>query len=117
MFGYSHPAAKLERSLATMAFKAKLEYKGKPLLRSKNELYYGDMADPYVVFMQVLSTRAENGKDMPDKVMVMLLSTDTTLEPKDRIIRQSVKNGLYNAVDFAAVLLERALSDEPKANP
>lgn len=94
-----------------MAFKAKLNYKGRPLVRSKNEIYYGSMSDPYVVFMQVLSTRKENGEDMPDKVMVMLLSTDTSLEPKDRIIRQSVKNGLYNALDYAAILLDRKMAD------
>lgn len=94
-----------------MAFKSKLNYKGRPLVRSKNEIYYGSMSDPYVVFMQVLSTRKENGEDMPDKVMVMLLSTDTSLEPKDRIIRQSVKNGLYNALDYAAILLDRKMAD------
>lgn len=93
-----------------MAFEAKLTYKGRPLVRSKKEIYYGSMADPYVVFMQVLSTRAENGEELPDKIMVMLLSTDTSLAPKDRIKKQSVKNGLYNALDYGAILLERQLA-------
>lgn len=97
-----------------MAFEAKLNYKGKPLVRSKNEMYYGDLSDPYVVFMQVLSTKTENGEEMPDKVMVMLLRSDASLPPKDRIVKQSVKNGLYNALDFAAILLGRALADEQK---
>ena len=94
-----------------MAFEAKLKYKNHPLVRCKNEMYYGDMGDPYVVFMQILSTREENGTEMPDKIMVMLLSTDDSLAPKDRIQKQSVKNGLYNALDFAAILLERALAN------
>ncbi len=94
-----------------MPFEAKLKYKGKPLVRSKKEMYYGDMADPFVVFMQVLSTKSEGGEDLPDKVMVMLLNTDTTLPPKDRIVKQSVKNGLYNALDFAGILLGHALAD------
>ncbi|NLW79470.1 MAG: hypothetical protein GXY32_08690 [Ruminococcaceae bacterium] len=98
-----------------MAFEAKLNYKGKPLVRSKNEMYYGDMADPFVVFMQILSTKTEGGDEMPDKVMVMLLSTDTSLQPKDRIVKQSVKNGLFNALDFASILLSRALADNTKA--
>lgn len=93
-----------------MAFEAKLNYKGRPLVRSNKEMYYGNMQDSYVVFMQILSTREENGEDLPDKIMVMLLKTDTSLAPKDRIARQSVKNGLYNALDFAAILLERALA-------
>lgn len=98
-----------------MAFEAKLNYKGKPLVRSKNEMYYGDLSDPYVVFMQVLSTKTENGEEMPDKVMVMLLHSDASMPPKDRIVKQSMKNGLYNALDFAAILLGRALADEKKA--
>ncbi|MDL2324809.1 hypothetical protein LJC61_06650 [Ruminococcaceae bacterium OttesenSCG-928-A16] len=97
-----------------MAFTAPLKYKGKPLLRNKNEMYYGDMADPYVVFLQILSTKQENGEEVPDKISVMLLSTDTSLPPKDRIARQSMKNGLYNALDFAAIMLERSLADEKK---
>ncbi len=97
-----------------MAFEAKLTYKGRPLVRSKNEIYYGNMSDPYVVFMQVLSSKEENGTEMPDKMAVMLLSTDTSLEPKDRIIRQSVKNGLYNTLDFAAILLDRSLAELQK---
>lgn len=98
-----------------MAFEAKLTYKGRPLLRSKNEIYYGNMSDPYVVFMQVLSTKQENGAELPDKMAVMLLSTDTSLEPKDRIVRQSVKNGLYNTLDFAAIMLDRSLAEPQKA--
>ncbi len=97
-----------------MAFEAKLKYKGKPLVRSKNEIYYGDFSEPYVVFMQVLSTKQQAGDEVPAKVMVMLLSTNTELAPKDRIVKQSVKNGLYNAMDFAAILLERALADDGK---
>ncbi len=99
-----------------MAFEAKLKYKGKPLVRSKKEIYYGDMADPFVVFMQILSTKEQNGEQEPDKIMVMLLSSDTTLAPKDRIIKQSIKNGLYNALDYASIMLGRALADSSKAS-
>ncbi|MFV0352615.1 MAG: hypothetical protein ACK5JF_09985 [Oscillospiraceae bacterium] len=95
-----------------MAFEAKLVYKGHPLVRSKNEMYYGDMADPYVVFIQVVSMKEENGEESPDKMILMLLSTDTSLAPKDRILKQSVKNGLYNALDFAAIMLDRAMAEE-----
>ena len=32
-----------------MAYTPKLTYKGKPLVRKDNELYYGSMTDPYAV--------------------------------------------------------------------
>lgn len=95
-----------------MAFEAKLTYKGHPLVRSKNDIYYGSMADPYVVYMQILSTKEEKGDTLPDKINVMLLDTDTSKSPKDRIAKQSMKNGLYNALDFAAILLDRSLADK-----
>ena len=94
-----------------MAFEAKLNYKGHPLVRSRNEMYYGDMADRYVVFMQVLSTKQDNGEELPDKIMLMLLSTDISLAPKDRIIKQGVRNGLYNALEYAAIMLDRSLAE------
>lgn len=97
-----------------MAFKAKVNYKGRPLVRSKNEIYYGNMSDPYVINMQVLSTKEENGEELPDKISIALLSTDVSLDLPDRLVRQSMKNGLFNALDFATVMLERALADEKK---
>ena len=39
-----------------MAFTPKLTYKGKPLVRKDNELYYGNMTDPYVLYLQITTT-------------------------------------------------------------
>ena len=88
-----------------------LIYKGKPLLRSKNELYYGSLSDPYVVFIQILTTKKEAGEEIADKVHVTLLSTNTALGPKARILKQSDKQGLYNALDIGSIWLERALAE------
>ena len=61
-----------------MAYTPKLTYKGRPLVRYGNDIYYGSMSDPYVVYLQVLSTIKENGVDVADKVHIVLLSTDDT---------------------------------------
>ena len=92
-------------------------YKGRPLVRCKNELYYGSLEDPFVVFLQILTTKKENDEEIADRVHLTLLSTDTTLTPKNRIIKQSDKNGLYNALDFATIMLERQLADAKKNAP
>ena len=97
-----------------MAFNAPLTYKGRPLVRCKNELYYGDPEKSAVVFMQILTTRQEAGETVADRVHLMLLSTDITKSPKERILKQTDKNGLYNALDFAAILLERQLGEQKK---
>lgn len=93
--------------MKVMAYNAPLTYKGRPLLRCKNELYYGMPEGKAVVFMQILTTKQEVGEEVADRVHLMLLSTDTSLSPKDRILKQSDKNGLYNALDFAAIMLEK----------
>ena len=87
-----------------------LMYKGKPLVRSGNTLYYGDMSDPYVILMQIASTQPGYDMDMAKKISIQLLATDTNLRPKERIIRKSEQIGLYNALDIGSIWLDRALS-------
>ena len=53
-----------------------LMYKGKPLVRSGNTLYYGNMADKCVVMLQILSTKTVKDMTVADKVQVQLMSTD-----------------------------------------
>ncbi len=94
-----------------MGYNAKLMYKGRPLVRSKNDIYYGDPADPYVIFMQVLTTKkSEDGVELADRIHVTLLSTDVGKSPIDRMVRQSDKNGLFNALDIGVIWLEKALA-------
>ena len=87
-----------------------LMYKGKPLVRSGNTLYYGDMSDPYVILMQIASTQPGYDMDMAQKISIQLLATDTNLRPKERSVRKSEKIGLYNALDIGSIWLDRALS-------
>lgn len=93
-----------------MAFKPQLTYKGRPLVRCKNDIYYGNLSDPYVIFMQVLTTKEENGVQVADRVHVTLLSTDTTKSPIERMVQQSNKNGLYSALEIGTIWLDKALS-------
>lgn len=86
-----------------------LTYKGKPLVRSGNTIYYGDLSEKCVVMLQVLSTKNVNGQEVADRVSVQLLSTDEELRMKDRILKKSEKSGLYSALDVGAVWLERSL--------
>ena len=86
-----------------------LSYKGKPLVRCGNTIYYGNMTDPYVVLLQILSSKKVNDLDVADKVTVQLLSTDPDARPKDRIIKKSEKKGLYQAMDIGSIWLDLAL--------
>ena len=45
-----------------------------------------------------------------DQIQVQLLSTDPEVRMKDRILKKSEKNGLYNAMDIGSIWLERTLN-------
>ena len=85
------------------------EYKGKPLVRSGKNLYYGDINDPYVVMLTVKSEKEVDGKMIADDVTVQVLATDETLSPKDRVIKKSEKKGLFTALDLGIAWLERQM--------
>lgn len=87
-------------------------FKDKPLVRCKNTIYYGDMNDPYVIMLQIMGTKEENGIKMADKVSVQLLSTDPNASPRERILKKSEKKGLYNAMDIGSIWLKRALNSK-----
>ena len=96
------------------AGKEGLIYKGHPLRRIDNLIYYGSMADKYIVMMQVLSTKKEQDLDVATKVSVQLQLTEPNLKSRDRIVKKSEKESLYAAMDVAAIWLERALSAKDK---
>ena len=88
-----------------------LTYKEKPLVRSGNEIYYGDMSEPYVVRFEILSAEERDGNEFPTKVSVQLLKSDIQLDKKECIVKETVKNSMFDALDFGFVWLERALKD------
>ena len=87
-----------------------LEYKGHPLQRKDNIIYYGSFSDKYIIMLQILDTKKVNDLDVATKVSVQLQLTDSSIKSRDRIVKKSEKDSLYLAIDVAAVWLERALS-------
>ena len=87
-----------------------LSYKGHPLRRKDNLIYYGTMAEKYIIMLQVLSPKNHSGLPVADKVSVQLQLTDPDLKSRDRVVKKSEKDSLYAAMDVASVWLERALS-------
>lgn len=93
-----------------MENKQGLMYKNHPLRRIGNIIYYGSMAEPYIIMMQVKETRKEKELDVATKVSVELQRTAKDLRSRDRIVKKSEKNSLYEAMDVSAIWLERALA-------
>lgn len=75
-----------------------------------SDLYYGSMADPYIILMQVKETKKEKDLEVATKVSVELQRTGADLRSRDRVVKRSEKDGLYSAMDISAIWLERALA-------
>ncbi len=89
-----------------------LMYKGKPLVRSGNTIYYGNSYDPFVILINVVSTKKVGDLDVADRVSIQLLNTDPNVRPRERIVKKSEKKGLYAAMDIGSIWLERALAGD-----
>lgn len=95
-----------------MAKSVKLEYKGHPLRRKDNLIYFGSMSDKYIIMLQILETKKVKDMDVATKVSVQLQLTDPDIKSRDRVVKKSEKDSLYAAMDVASVWLERALSKQ-----
>lgn len=95
-----------------MANKEFFTYKGRPLVRCGDELYYGSMAERFVIRMQIKSKKTVGDMEIADKVSIQLMCTDPDLSPRKQLIKASEKTGLFVAMDIAEIWLERALSNK-----
>lgn len=91
-----------------------LMYKGHPLRRVENMIYYGTMAEKYIIMMQVMDNKQEKDLNVASKVSVQLQLTDPDLKSRDRVVKKSEKDSLYAAMDVAAIWLNRALAGKEK---
>ena len=92
--------------------KIPLTYKGHPLRRKDNLIYYGSMADKYIIMLQVMDTKKVVALDVATRVAVQLQLTDPDLKSRDRVVKKTEKDSLYAAMDVAAVWLARSLANK-----
>ena len=87
-----------------------LEYKGHPIQRAGNIVYYGSMSDKYIIMLQIMETKKFKDLVVATKVSLQLQLTDPSIKSRDRVVKKSEKDGFWAAMDVASVWLERALN-------
>ena len=75
--------------------KIPLSYKGHPLRRKDNLIYYGTMAEKYIIMLQILDTKKVDDLDVATRVAVQLQLTDPDLKSRDRVVKKTEKDSLY----------------------
>lgn len=91
-----------------------LTYKGRALTRKDKVLYYGSMADKYIIMLQIVDSKQLSDIELATRVSLQLQLTDPSIKSKDRIVKKTETDGLYQAMDIATIWLERALSADKK---
>lgn len=87
-----------------------LIYKGHPLRRKDDLIYYGSMADKYIVMIQVTGSEKQGDLSVANKVQLQLQRTAPGLKSKDRVVKQSDQPDLFSAIDMGSIWLMRALA-------
>lgn len=82
-----------------------LMYKDRPLVREGDTICYGDMSEKYILVMEIISFKEENGERLPHDILVQVLET----KDQNKIFRQGQKTGLYEAFGYGVIWLEQAL--------
>lgn len=85
-------------------------YKNRPMVREDNIVCYGNMDDKYILQLVIMTEKEFKGKTVPDKVVVQIMSTDQSLSESQRIVKQDLKDGFYNALELGIIWLERYLA-------
>lgn len=80
-------------------------YRGFPLIRSGNKIYYGSAGDAFSTLLTIKDTKTIADREVPNKIMVQLL-------PRNMDMKQAKKGdfiGFYEALDTAHVWLSEVL--------
>ena len=93
-----------------MAENKTLTFKGRPLMRKDNIIYYGSMADSHIIMIQILDFKTVGDTEVANKVSIQLQVTDPSVKGRAQIVKKAETTGLYTALDLGAVWLERALA-------
>lgn len=87
-----------------------LEYKGHPLMRKENVIYYGSMSDKYIIMMQVRDSKPMKDIEVATRVEVQLRQTSPNVSNREKIVKKTEKASLWAAMDVASIWLGRALN-------
>jgi len=87
-----------------------LQYKGQPMARCGNKIYYGDPSQRAILVLTILETKTQKDEEVPSRVLVQIQSTDPALELSPaKILKESEKSTLVDALEIGTIWLQREL--------
>ncbi len=90
--------------------KKELTYKGKPIFRKGNKIYYGNLEDPLILMIEILETKKVVSTDVATKVRFCIQDNSNDEVGNGTNYRVGERESLYKAFDIGAWWLQDALS-------
>lgn len=86
-----------------------LTYKGKPLIRRENKIYYGDINGSYYIEFTINQTEKYGDMDIASNVVIEL--KENSAGKKGKQVKKAERENLYIAMDIAEFWLLDALGE------
>lgn len=94
--------------MAAVKKKKLLTYKGKPLIRCGDRIFYGELTDKYILVLDILETKDVKDVKAASKVKIQLMDNTGELG-KGQVYRKTERENLYKAIDIGEWWLQDAL--------
>ena len=89
-----------------------LQYKGHPVVKDANRIYYGEPTNKAIVVLTVLQNSTLGDMEIPSRIIVQLQSTDPALAmKKEKILNECERKTLADALNIGSVWLDKALAE------
>ncbi len=83
-----------------------LTYKGKPMQRRGNVIYFGSFQEDYIIQFTITDTKKEGELDVATNVIIELKDN-----VKNTIVKKAERENLFKAIDIAEFWLLDALGE------
>lgn len=94
--------------------KKQLTYKGKPVYRQGDRIYYGNLEDDLILVIDITEYKKVAGKKVTKKA-VFSIQDNTGELGKGAVYRKAERDNLYKAFDMGSWWLQDALDMQQKA--
>lgn len=96
--------------MAAAKKKKALTYKGKPIYRKGNKIFYGNLEDPLILVLDIVETKNVNGLKVGTKIKFSIQDNTVDEVGTGTNYRSGEREDLYKAFDIGAWWLQDALS-------
>ncbi len=84
-------------------------YKGKPMVRRGDTIYYGDLNEKYIIIFTIKSKKKVGDLEVSESVTIDLCTNKGV--GKEKVIKKATRESLFEAIDIAEFWLQDAIEN------